>query len=137
MTNKNEINLKVKLAEHLDCDIEDIWQGYDESTFESGDMEYLVLTDEEADERAKEHIEQTVWAFSAWFLSDHTNIDKEIIQHLQDKCEGANELLLRSIIDFDAFVDEAVSIDGRGHFLASYDGHEHDLDNNLFLYRLN
>lgn len=132
-----DIENKIKtLAEHLDCEANEIEQGHDNSTFELGDMEYLVLTDEEADERAKEYIEQTVWAFSSWFLSQHTDIDEEIIQHLQDKCEGANEPLLRSITDFDAFVDEAIGIDGRGHFMSSYDGYEHEL-NELFIYRVN
>ena len=132
-----DIENKIKtLAEHLDCEANEIVRSYCDSNFELGNKEYLVLTDEEANNWAKEYIRETVWAFSSWFLSQHTDIDEEIIQHLQDKCEGANELLLRSIIDFDAFVDEAISIDGRGHFMSSYDGHENEL-NELFIYRVN
>ena len=53
---EKDIENKTKtLAEHLDCEANEIWLGYDDSTFELGDMEYLVLTDEEADERAKEY----------------------------------------------------------------------------------
>lgn len=132
-----DIENKIKtLAEHLDCEANEIVRSYCDSNFELGNKEYLVLTDEEADNWAKEYIRETVWAFSSWFLSKHTDIDEEIIQHLQDKCEGANEPLLRSIIDFDDFVDEAISIDGRGHFMSSYDGHENEL-NELFIYRVN
>jgi len=134
---KNEIYLKVRLAEHLDCDIEDIEQGYDESTFNIGDQEYLMLTDEEADQRAKEYIKDSVWAFVPSFLASHTGIDEEIIKHLQDKCESANDALLNSINDIDSFIGDAIGCDGRGHFMSSYDGHEHDLNNNLFLYRIN
>jgi hypothetical protein len=134
---KNEIYLKVRLAEHLDCDIEDIEQGYDESTFNIGDQEYLMLTDEEADQRAKEYIKDSVWAFVPSFLASHTGIDEEIIKHLQDKCESANDALLNSINDIDSFISDAIGCDGRGHFMSSYDGHEYDLNNNLFLYRIN
>lgn len=124
------------LAEHLDCDIDDLENGYHNNYFNLGDMEFLVLTDNEADNMAKEYIKETIWAFSSWFLSKHTNIDEEIIQHLQDKCEGANEPLLRSIIDIDAFIDEAIGLDGRGHFMSTYDGQETEL-NDLYIYRTN
>ena len=137
MNNKNEIYLKVKLSQHLDCDIEEIEQGYDDSIFELGNQEYLVLTDDEADERAKEYIESSVWAFSSWFLASHTDLDEEIIKHLQDKYEGANDALLNAIKDINDFVSDAISCDGRGHFISSYDGYEYELDNNLFLYRTN
>tara|TARA_R110001592_G_scaffold107516_1_gene300905 strand:- start:478 stop:891 length:414 start_codon:yes stop_codon:yes gene_type:complete len=137
MSNKNEIYLKVKLSQHLDCDIEEIEQGYDDSIFELGNQEYLVLTDDEADERAKEYIESSVWAFSSWFLASHTDLDEEIIKHLQDKYEGANDALLNAIKDINDFVSDAISCDGRGHFISSYDGYEYELDNNLFLYRTN
>jgi len=134
---KNNIYLQVVLSEYLECNIEDIEQGYDNSTFELGNKEYLVLTDEEADERVKEYIEESIWAFSPWFLASHTGLDEEIIKHLQDKCEGANDVLLNAVKDVNDFVNDAISCDGRGHFMSSYDGHEHQLDNNLFLYRTN
>ena len=134
---KNEIYLRVKLAEHLDCDVEEIEQGYDDSTFEHGNAEYLLLTDSEADERAKDYIENSIWAFSTWFLVSHTGLDYEIIKHLQDKCEGANDVLLNSIEDIDKFISEAISVDGRGHFMSSYDGEEIEIADNLFLYRIN
>tara|TARA_R110002020_G_scaffold475072_1_gene708496 strand:- start:1112 stop:1525 length:414 start_codon:yes stop_codon:yes gene_type:complete len=137
MNNKNEIYLKVLLSQHLDCDIEEIEQGYCDSTFELGNQEYLVLTDQEADERVKEYIEESIWAFSPWFLASHTGLDEEIIKHLQDKCEGANDVLLNAIKNVDDFINDAISCDGRGHFMSSYDGQEQELDNNLFLYRTN
>jgi len=137
MTKKNEIYLKVRLAEHLDCDIEDIEQGYDESTFNLGDQEYLLLTDEEADQRAEEYIKDSIWAFIPSFLASHTGLDEEIIKHLQDKSERANDALLNAIKDIDSFISDAIRCDGRGHFMHSYDGYEQDLDDNLFLYRIN
>ena len=137
MSNKNEIYLKVKLSQHLDCDIEEIERVYGDSTFEHGNREYLILTDDEADKRVKEYIKDSIWAFSPWFLASHTGLDEEIIKHLQDKCEGANDVLLNAVKDINDFVNDAIGYVGRGHFMSSYDGHEYELDNNLFLYRTN
>jgi hypothetical protein len=128
---------KIKtLAEHLDCEADEIIRSYGNSTFENGNREYLVLTDEEADERAKDYIEDSIWAFNSWFLSKHTGLDEDIISHLQDKCEGANDVLLNAIKDINAFIDEAIGVDGRGHFMCSYDGCEYDL-NGFYIYRIN
>ena len=134
---KNEIYLRVKLAKHFDCDIKEIEQSYDDSIFYHGNAEYLLLTDSEADERSKDYIKDSVWSFSSWYLARHTELDEEIIKHLQEKCEGGNDVLLNSIKDIDAFISDAIGIDGRGHFIATYDGYEQELDENLFLYRIN
>ena len=124
------------LAEHIDCEADEIEQGYDDSTLELGNQEYLVLTDEEADKRAKEYIKDSIWAFYSSFLAKHTNLDEDIISHLQDKCESANDVLLNAIKDIDAFINEAIGQDGRGHFISSYDGEEYDL-NGFYIYRIN
>ena len=124
------------LAEHIDCEANEIEQGYDDSIFELVNKEYLVLTDEEADERAKEYIKETVWAFYPSFLATHTGIDEDIIRHLQDKCEGANDVLLNAIENIHEFIDDAIGQDGRGHFMSSYDGEEYDL-NGFYIYRIN
>ena len=81
------------LSEHLDCEIDEIKQGYDESTFELGNQEYVILTDEQVDKKAKDYIKESVWAFASWFLVKHTGLDEDIIIHLQDKCESANDVL--------------------------------------------
>ena len=55
-------------------------------------------------------------------------------------CEGANEPLTAMIKDFDHFVDDAVSCDGRGHFLAGYDHQENEITFNgitYYIYRRN
>lgn len=131
------MNNKIKtLAQFIECEVDEIEKGYDDSTFELGNMEYLVLTDEEADERAKDYIEESIWGFNSWFLSKHTGLDEDIIRHLQDKCEGANDVLLNAVKDIDDFVNDAIGCDGRGHFMSSYDGNEEEL-NDLYIYRTN
>ena len=128
----------IVLAAHLGVDIDDA-----EHYIEVED--YLVLTDEEADEAVREYIEETVWAFNPSFLSVHTGVDEEIFEALAGRCEGNNESFKRMIKDFDYFVDDAVSCDGRGHFLAGYDHEENEvtyksIDNNTttyYIYRRN
>ena len=131
------MNNKIKtLSQFIECEVDEIERVYGASTFEHGNREYLVLTDDEADERVKEYIEESIWAFSSWFLASHTGLDEEIIKHLQDKCEGANSVLLNAVKDIDDFVNDAISCDGRGHFMSSYDGYEEEL-NDLYIYRTN
>lgn len=105
------------------------------------DMEnYLVLTDEQADERCKEEIEEMVWAFTPSFLQAHTGVDADAIKKIQEMCEGANEPLTAMIKDFDWFVEDAVRCDGRGHFLAGYDHEENEVTYNgttYYIYRRN
>lgn len=102
--------------------------------------DYLVLTDEEADERCTEYIKESVWAFTPSFLQAHTGVDADVIKKIQEMCEGANEPLTAMIKDFDWFVEDAVRCDGRGHFLAGYDHNENQITYNgttYFIYRTN
>ena len=139
------VDLKVKaLAKYLDCDPEDIAEGYpsygDFMTLEYGGEEYLVLTDEEADEACSDNIYQSVWAFNAGFIIDHSNLPYDAADMItgfqESKCEDANDTILALITDFDEFVEDAISADGRGHFLSGYDGDEVEAGK-YFIYRLN
>ena len=49
-----------ELAKFLECDVEDIVEGYDEDHFEYGDQEYAVYTDSEADDAAYNDIENSI-----------------------------------------------------------------------------
>lgn len=131
------------LANYLECEEEEITQSeYNKNLFEYGREEYLVLTDEEADEEVKNYIEESVWAFNASFILDHAGIDwnnriEKSLQKIQGElCESANELLKAIIKDFDEFVQDAIEADGRGHFLAGYDGEEIE-EGEHYIYRTN
>lgn len=116
---------------------------YDETLLSFGQQEYLVLTDEESDDRVVEHIRQTIWAFRPGFLARHSVMSADIgaavkvFETLQEMCEDSNDTVLRLIEDLDAFVVDAVDTDGRGHFLSCYDGEENDAAHGLFIYRIN
>ena len=105
------------LASHLGVSMDDA-----QSEIDSQD--YLVLTDEEADEAVREEIEEMVWAFTPSFLSAHTGVKESVFKLLQNECEDSNDAIKSMIKDFDHFVEDAVACDGRGHFLAGYDHEE-------------
>ena len=117
---------------------------YDEAQNNIDSEDCLVYTDEEADKAVRDYIEESVWAFTPSFLRAHTDhrarVTVEAIAKLQEMCESANEPLKAMIKDFDAFVEDAVSCDGRGHFLAPYDHEENEITFNgitYYIYRRN
>ena len=118
------------LAMFLECEIDDISESTDR-IFEDGGDTYLVLTDDEADDEAKESILESVWAFLPDFLACHAKdgIDADVFRAIQDngKCEDNNKAILALLDDVDHFVDDAIRADGRGHFLSSYDGEEDEV----------
>ena len=103
--------------------------------------DYLVLTDEEADDMVRDYIEESAGMFTPSFLSGFTGIDEEVFKVLQEKGDMAAYDAIRSLIqDFDGFVEAAVQADGRGHFLAMYDFNEHEVtvnDTTYYIYRVN
>ena len=117
-----------------------------QNLIDNGD--YLVLTDEEANEKAEEEILNSLWAFNADFILQHCkNADSmdcyewdSAVEALRDaqvkSCESLNGLCRALIDDIDEFVEDAINADGRGHFISWYDGEEKE-QNGFFIYRLN
>ena len=135
---------KIKaLATFLDINENDI-EVNDYGTFEHGG-EYLVLTDNEANEKAKQEILESLWAFNSEFILDCCELDSSrcVVASLQDMqencCESCNDFI-RALIDgtcgIDAFVSLAIESDGREHFIATYDNEENEQDE-YFIYRIN
>lgn len=120
-------------------ELEDLIQSsHDENVFELGNKEYLILTDEEADERAKASILDLVWAFRPYFLADQTGMSVKVFEALakSELCEDTNEAVLACIKDKESFVKAAIEADGRGHFINSYDGQEYE-QGEYYIYRIN
>ena len=105
-------------------------------------LEYLVLTEEEADQVVQEYIEDSLWAFNAEFILETcgfdsgSNVTNSLRKMQEESCEGCNDFI-RALVDgtcgIDEFVDQAIIADGRGHFLSSYDGEEEEQDG-YFIY---
>ncbi len=137
------------LAEFLEVETSELeTSSYDENIFTYGNQEYLILTDEEADEKTAEEIKNSLWAFNADFIIQHCKNNNDMdnyeynaaIESLQEaqknQCESLNGLVYALIDNIDEFVEDAIIADGRGHFISYYDGKENEL-NGLYIYRLN
>lgn len=144
---KEHKELKELVASVADCEPEDVrelkYEHYGLRVFRADNgSEYAIGTDEMADEACKEYIKNTIWAFTPTFIMCECNLpagSDDAIRALQEKCEGANEAILAMVkgsCGLDSFVESAISSDGRGHFLAMYDGDEHEIDDH-YAYRIN
>jgi hypothetical protein len=119
------------LAKHLDCSIDEAVVSMDD---------YLVYTDDEADEAVYNYIDESVCFFRSDFIAAHAEVDEEVIKKLQELHEGSNQAIKSLIKDFDHFVNDAVLCDGRAHYLSSYDGEENEINvngNTYYVYRSN
>lgn len=139
------------LASHLGCQPEELipqkWDTYGLPTYSLGREEYaLAESDEIADAAAKEYIESSLWAFNSSFICQCCHLPSELAGAIgswqQKECESANDTLLELISKHchggvDGFAAAAIGADGRGHFLASYDGDEIELPGGAFAYRIN
>lgn len=131
----------------------DNWRGWLETEgcllpeYEEDDC-HLVLTDEEADEKASEYIKESLWAFNPSFLADVTGIDAEVFEAIQanNRCESNNDAIARLVgDDLESLISDAISSDGAAHFLNTYDGEENEINlkditgqnEYLFVYRIN
>jgi len=132
------------LCAHLDCQPDELtletYENYGLPVYSMGRQEYAIGTDSEADAAVAENIKDSIWAFNASFLASFTGLPEEMFSGMQDKCEGANDAFLtcveRAEGGLDAFISEAVSADGRGHFLSGYDGEENE-EGEFYIYRTN
>ena len=110
-----------------------------------GKRSYLVLTDEEADERVKVYIEELLWAFNSGFIESETGINGlgDLLDAAKDRCEGLNDAIsgiVESTCGIEKFASDAVDADGRGHFIAPYDFEERDVEvrgETFYIYRKN
>ena len=142
------VNAVEAVADQIGCDPDELtlesYAHYGLEVFSNGSQEYAVGTDMEADEACKEYIKDTAWAFRSSFICEYCNLPQELAEALEamqsKKCEGANDAILALIEKteggLDGFVEEAISADGRGHFLSSYDGEENERGG-FFIYRIN
>lgn len=132
---------RAALLAHLgdvNAEIEDIGTSYGANRFAAEGKEFFVYTDGEADDHAHERIAEDVWAFPTSFIMSHVpslhalegrayDTAAYALKKLQQElCERANPLLRALIPDLDTFTKDALAADGRGHFLNTYDGKEHE-----------
>lgn len=95
--------------------------------FEIENFEFLVTESfYETSICVEEHAEETLWAFQPDFLASHmaSEVDAKAIEKIQLMYEDVNPILKALIVDWDHFIQDAIAVDGAGHFLNPYDGEE-------------
>ena len=114
---------------------------YDEDDYNN---DYLVLTDKESNKKCAEYIKDSLWAFNASFIIEHSKLPYEALKMVksfqEQKGEDANDTIEALIEDMDEFIEDAISADGRGHFNSPYNSNEYEetVENETFyIYRQN
>ena len=135
---------QLALAKHLKLSVDEIddiefledESGSEPVEFTYGQDSYHVLTDEEATERCKDYIKHTLYAFNPEFIHMYVSIDIKTLEKISELRESANPVIKKLLGEkLDDFIESVITYDGRGHFLASYDGQEHEEDD-YFIYKL-
>lgn len=161
-TDPKEVALKKFIAQRDGCTEDDMESvtvdryfsnPYSEYRYETCGEEFYILEDERAYALAFQLIKDELWAFTSEFIMEHLKHDIVYCEHpvdLEDLrlairaaqkrlCEGANAIIHALIDDLEDFVDDAIAADGRGHFISSYDGEEHEVTvdgETYYIYRL-
>lgn len=142
---------QLALAAFLECDPADLSEErhdcYGLTVFSHGNAEYAIGTDSEADSACQDYVKDSIWAFKAGFILSQCELPYELEEAIQafqeDKCESANDALLALVekcTTLESFTQSAVSADGRGHSLSSYDGSENEQEHDgetFYIYRIN
>lgn len=84
---------------------------------------YLVLSDEEAQERAIEKLKETISECDSSVLSQYTGLSEETFLELEDNDEEILNLVTKSG-RLEEFAEDVIEDTGRGFFLDSCDGLE-------------
>jgi hypothetical protein len=137
-------------AEYFECEPDEVeeesYDHYGLEVYSYDHDEVAVGDDDEATDAATEEIKGSLWAFNASFISSHTKNGlssraEDALEKMQGElCEDANDIVEALIEDIDEFVQDAISEDSRGHFLASYDDEENEIkidDEYYYVYRIN
>ena len=138
---------QLAVAKLWDCDYDDVRSRkhdyYGLEVFSCGSKEWAIGTDSECDDAVKEAIKDSLWAFNSDFIASTCGIpglDASLTDFQRKSCESANPVILALVektCGLDEFVEQAVSADGRGHFLSRYDGEEQEsFCGNFFIYRV-
>ena len=132
------MNKQEALAKFLGVKVEEnLW-----GTYRTEDGEYMVLTEEEADNESYNNIVESLWAFNSEFIIEMCGFTSgvESLRTMQrNSCEDCNEFI-KAMIDgtcgMNNFVESTIESDGRGNFLSQYDGEENEFGG-YFIYRIN
>ena len=122
------------------------WDYYRLPVIELANGVYAVaLSEDSANNSAKEYIEDRLWAFDSNTLEELTGIPHEMFSAVQQaRCESSNDAIricVNGTCGIDSFVNYILENDGRGCYLSTYDSKEiehyfEDDTEAIYLYRI-
>ena len=107
------------LLNHIDIDEVNSYYNFEDSYYDEDEEEEIEIGD--ADE--------------VFYMGMGMTLEEKV-KEIQGKYENGNDELVNLIEDFDDFASDAISSDGRGHYMSTYDGHENE-EGNYYIYRTN
>ena len=123
------------------------WDHYQLPVIELANGDYAVaLSDESANNSAKEYIEEHLWAFDSNTLEELTGIPHEMFSAVQEaRCESSNDAIricVNATCGIESFANYILENDGRGGYLSIYNSEEiehyfEDDSEAIYLYRIN
>lgn len=111
-----------------------------QDTFTIYGEEWVVLTEEEAEEWAYDYLVENIDNFNSNFLSEYTGVSEEMIDAIKEHGEDSRHVITVLVAcqegGLEGLVHEAIIRDGMGEFISTYDGEEIVLSNEYSAYRL-
>ena len=87
--------------------------------------EFIVMAEEDAVEMATDYIRENVGYFNAWYIAQHTNVEEDVIEAIQNtEISDPSRVIGALIGDFDAFVQDSIMADGIQNFTYPDSGHD-------------
>lgn len=142
--------IMIAAEEALECSDDEItkldYDFYGMDVYSAYGEEFAIGLPEEADEAVRNYIRDSLWTFRASYILKHSRVGEtkkveKAIEEMQVKLgEECNEIIYALLEDFEKFVKAAIEDDGRGVYLASYDGEELEINISgiqFLAYRLN
>jgi hypothetical protein len=124
------LNMRIEdLQDMADRRPDDFWKEYEGEGFDAPEE------DEEGERREPEYreIEELADKQAETQLRD----PMEYLEDIYGREEAVKQAIAIAGIDIDAAAEEAVNVDGPGHFLSSYDGSTHETKSGLVYWRSN
>ncbi|WP_347073336.1 hypothetical protein [Bacteroides thetaiotaomicron] len=122
------------LAKFLNRPVNKIFKGdFGCNSFDDLTANYIVLTEEEANEEAKRHVWNFIHTFDTDFLIKHLGkqfTEERVFELLSRRCDNCLWVMAELMPDYDSFAQEAVTKYGRAYFICFSDKTEYKMEYN-------
>ncbi len=133
---------RMALVNHLNVSIDEVKEikEFDDNSFEYGEKEFRVLTDQEAIHATKEEIEGVLWLMEPYELASLTGqfqtLFEKVNKGVATKANKEIKKIINESCGMDKFINNLIKENGREFYLAHCDSKERKQDG-FYIYRIN